>query len=109
MLATYFFKVGVRNNDSKLINAACLKFDALFYVFNHPIYREVEYRDVRNRCLYPEEVRAVRDKNMSFNEGKNKGKSQCGDFILEGNVKRQKLLAPKGPVVYVDYARPLFG
>ena len=26
------------------------------------------------------------------------GKSQGGDFVLEGKVKRQKLLAPKGSI-----------
>ena len=93
--AIYFFKIGVRNNN--LNNAAHLKFD-LFYAFNHPIYREVEYRDLKNCVLYPEEVRAVCDKNMLYSEYSNKGKSQGGNFILEGKVKRQKLLAPKGPV-----------
>ena len=96
VLAIYLFKIGVRNNDSNLINSARLKFDDLFYAFNHPIYREVEYRDLKNRVLYPEQVRTLRDNNMSFNECQNVGKSQGTDFVLKGKVKRQKLLAPKG-------------
>ena len=35
---------------------------------------------------------------MSYSETKNSCKSQGGDFILEGKVKRQKLIAPKGPI-----------
>lgn len=98
VFAIYLFKLGVRNNDCQLITAARLKFDDLFYAFNHPIYREVEYRDLKNRALYPKEVRVLRDNNMSFSESTVSAKSQGGDFILEGKVKRQKLLAPKGPV-----------
>ena len=41
VLAVYFFKIGVRNNDVNLIDAARFKFDDLFYAFNHPIYREI--------------------------------------------------------------------
>ena len=36
--------------------------------------------------------------NISFREGSIKGKSQGGDFILEGKVQRQKLIAPKGAI-----------
>ena len=64
MLAIYVFKVGVRYNDINLINSARLKFDDLFYAFKHPIYREVEYRDLKNRVLYDKEVKELRDKNM---------------------------------------------
>ena len=98
MLAIYVFKVGVRYNDINLINSARLKFDDLFYAFKHPIYREVEYRDLKNRVLYDKEVKELRDKNMSFSTTTLMGKSQGGDFVLEGKVKRQKLLAPKGSI-----------
>ena len=47
VLVIYIFKVGVRYNDSNLINSARLKFDDLFYAFKHPIYHEVEYRDLK--------------------------------------------------------------
>ena len=94
MLAIYVFKVGVRYNDINLINSAQLKFDDLLYAFKHPIYREVEYRDLKNRVLYDKEVKELRDKNMSFSTTTLMGKSQGGDFVLEGKVKRQKPLAP---------------
>ena len=64
MLAIYVFKVGVRYNDINLINSAQLKFDDLLHAFKHPIYREVEYRDLKNRVLYDKEVKELRDKNM---------------------------------------------
>ena len=97
-LAVYFFKIGVRRNDVSLINAARHKFNVLFFSFNHPYYREVEYRDFRDRVLYHPEVRQLRDRNMSFSESSVLGKSQGGDFLLEQKVKRQKLIAPKGPI-----------
>ena len=61
VLAIFLFKIGVRNNDVTLIDSARFKFDDLFYAFKHPIYREVVYRDLRNRVLYPNEVHAFRD------------------------------------------------
>ena len=96
VLAEYVFKADVRHSDSNLINSARLKFHDLFYAFKRPIYREIECRDLKNRVLYDKEVKELRDKNMSFSITTLMGKSQGGDFVLEGKVKRQKLLAPKG-------------
>lgn len=73
-----------------MIDAARFKFDDLFYSFKHPIYREVEYRYLRNRVMYPTEVKAIRDKHMLYSTTNTPCKSQGGDFILEGKVKRQK-------------------
>lgn len=97
-LSIYFQKIGIRNNDVKLVDAARFKFDDLFYAFHHPIYREVEYRDLKNRIQYKEPVQNLREKNMSFSETELSKKSQGGDFVLEGKVQRQKLIAPKGIV-----------
>ena len=97
-LAPYIFKNGFRANDVNAINAGRLKFDDLYYAFNHPIYGEVVYRDLRNRFSYPTDVRLLRDANMSFSSSQIPMKSQGGDFVLEGKVKCQKLIAPKGPV-----------
>ena len=46
LLVIYIFKVGARHNDINLINSARFKFDDFF------IYREVAYRDLKNRVLY---------------------------------------------------------
>ena len=98
VLAAYFYKIGVRHNDVELINASRMKFMDLFFAFNHPIYREVEYRDLKNRVSYPPDIRSLRDRNMSYSTSTLIGKSKGGDFMLEEKVKRQKLLAPKGPI-----------
>ena len=97
-LAIYLFKIGVRCNNVKMVNVARFKFEDLFYAFKRPIYREVEYRDLRNRVLYYKKVRNFRDMNMTSREGSIKGKSQGGNFILEVKVQRQKLIAPKGAI-----------
>ena len=41
-------------------------------------------------------MKELRDKNMSFSTTTLMGKSQGGDFVLEGKVKWQKLVSPKG-------------
>ena len=96
--AIYLFKTGVRANNVKMIDAARTKFANLFYAFNHPYYREVEYRDLKNRLAYRDEIKSYRDKHMSYSKNSLKNKSEGGDFILEGKVQRQKLIAPKGPI-----------
>ena len=58
-LAIYLLKIGVRCNDVEMINAARFKFADLLYAFMHTIYREVEYRDIKNRVLYHEKVRRI--------------------------------------------------
>ena len=70
----------------------------LFFAFNHPIYREMEYRDLKNRVLYPPEIKQLRDRNVSYSTTTISGKSKDGDFLLEEKVKRQKLIAPTGPI-----------
>ena len=73
----------------------------LFYGFNHPIYQEIEFRDLKQKCIMPEEIRIQRKQNLTYtiSEGKG-GKHQGGDFVLEGKVKRQKMLASKGVDTY---------
>ena len=69
----------------------------MFFAFNHPIYREVEYNELRNRVIMPDIVRKTRDQNHTFTEGTGNEKShQGGDFLLEQRVKRMKMIAPKG-------------
>ena len=88
--AVYLFKTGVRANDVSMIDASRMKFSGLFYAFNHPYYREVEYRDLKNRMSYREEIKSYRDKHMSYSSSTLMKKSQGGDFILEGKVKRDR-------------------
>ena len=72
----------------------------MFYGFNHPIYREVKYSDLRNKVLYPEVVKELKKRNISFSEihsMKNKS-HQFGDFKLEERVKSMKRMAPKSDI-----------
>ena len=54
--AIYAQKIGVRCNDKNLTNGARYKFIPMFYGLSHPIYQELEYRDLENRALYPDEI-----------------------------------------------------
>ena len=85
VLAICVFKVVVRHNDSNLINSVRSKLDDLLYAFKHPIYHEVECRDLKNRVLCDKayEVKELRDKNLSFSTTTLIGKNQGGDFVLE--------------------------
>ena len=67
-----------------------------YFMHSGTSYREDEYRDLKNRVLYHEKLREFHDRNMSYKVGSFKEKSQGGDFILEGKVQCQKLVAPKG-------------
>ena len=47
-LGMYVMRIGVRNNDDKCCEAGRMKSINMFFGFNHPIYREVEYNELRN-------------------------------------------------------------
>ena len=96
-LSIYLFKQGIRNNNDIVVTASRVKFMGLFFGFNHPYYREVLYRDMRNKVMYSDIISQIRSKYVSYSTSKLKFKSEGGDFKLESKVQRQKLLAPKGP------------
>ena len=50
-LAIMINKLGDRNNNEKIQSAGRYKFMELFYGFNHPIYREIEFRDLRQKVV----------------------------------------------------------
>jgi len=95
-LAIYAQRVGDRNNDVLTSDAGRFAFMPFFYSFNHKYYQEIEYRDLANKASYPPPVQAQCNRNLTF--GKHKERHQGGDFILEQKIKRQKMIAPKGPV-----------
>ena len=95
-LAVMVNKLGDRNNNENIQTAGRYKFMELFYAFNHPIYQEIEYRDLRQKVIMPDEVRKQREENLTYTISKAPKKHQGGDFILEGKVRRQKMLASKG-------------
>ena len=57
----------------------------IFHAFNHPIYQEIEYRDLKQKVFMPDEVRNQRRSNLTYTVSDNRGTHQGGDFILEGN------------------------
>ena len=75
-----------------------IKFFDFFFALNHPIYREVEYNDLREKALYTDEVRKLRERNNTFTSenGMLTQNHQDGDFKLEERVKMMKRLSPKG-------------
>ena len=97
-LAIYIQRIGDRNNDAKMSNAGRYKFIDLFFAFKHPIYREVEYRELRNKVLYPPEIQVLLESNLSYSSSDKEQTCQGADFILEEKVKSQKSIAPKGIV-----------
>ena len=72
----------------------------MFYRFNHPIYREVEYSDRRNKVLYPDVVKELRKQNISFSEihSTQNTNHQFGDFKLEEQVKSMIRMATKSSI-----------
>ena len=45
------FRAGMRRNNSDILMAGRTKFSSLFYILQHPKYREIEYRDLKDRYL----------------------------------------------------------
>ena len=98
VLPIYVHKVGERYNDFKCSNAGRMKFLDFWYAFNHPIYREIEYNDLRERAISTKEVNELRERNTSYanDDGEIAFNHQDSDFKLEEKVRTMKRLSPKG-------------
>ena len=81
-----------------MLDAGRMKFFPLFYAFNHPIYQEVEYRDLFNRGTYPDSISTFMKHNSCFTTSPLDLNHQGGDFCLENKIKRHKMVAPNGIV-----------
>ena len=98
-LAIYVHRVGMRNNDVKCSHTGRMKFLDMFFAFRHPIYREVEYNELRQMALYPTDVASLRKVNSTFTKSDSDlCNHQGGDFKLEEKVKMVKELSPKGKI-----------
>ena len=97
-LGIYIQWIGDRNNDIKVSNAGSYKFFDIFFGFKHPIYWEVEYRELWNKVLYPQSIKEMLDNNVTFSTTESMSKCQGGDFVLEEKIKKQKGISPKGIV-----------
>ena len=87
-LAIYVQRVGDRTNDEKCSDAGRYKFFNTFFAFNHPIYREVEYNELRQKVMFPQEVSTLRKDNISFSTKSNihGHNHEGGDFKLENQI-----------------------
>ena len=65
-LAIIVQKIGDRNNDYKIHSAGRYCFMEMFYGFNHPVYQDIDYRDLSNKACYPKEILYIRNKNLTF-------------------------------------------
>lgn len=104
-LGLYTQKVGDRNNDASISDAGRYTFMNIFYGFNHPYYREIEFRDLRLKALSPVEVCSQLKNNLTFSSCNQFSRAQGGDFLLEQKVKLQKSIAPKGKVDKTTWQR----
>ena len=84
-LAIMVNKLGDRNNNEKIQNAGRYKLMELFYAFNHSIYQDKEYHDLKQKVAMSDEVRNQRRSHLTYTLSDNPGKHLGGDFILEGN------------------------
>ena len=97
-MSAYILRVGDRANDSRCSNAARMRFLDMFYAFNHPIYREVEYSELKERAISPEAVIRLKENNLTYVTKENAFElsHEDGDFRLEEIVRVMKRLSPKG-------------
>ena len=58
-------KLGDRNNNKSVQSADRYKFVELFYAFNHPIYQEIEYRDLWQKVVMSSIVKKQRTENLT--------------------------------------------
>ena len=86
-LGIYIQRIGDRNNDISISDAGRYYFLSFFYGFNHPYYQEIEYRDLENKPIYPQEVKEQRNKKLTFSTTDIVSHGQGGDFILEQKVR----------------------
>ena len=86
-LGIYVQRIGDRNNNQSISDAGRYSFLNFFYGFNHPLYQEIEYRDLKNKTVYPEEIRLQRQNNLTFSSSTEPSRCQGGDFQLEEKVR----------------------
>lgn len=86
-LALQVFRIGVRRNNTRVINAGKTKISPLFFGLHMPIYIETYIRDSFLRIQCPDKVRKFFVDNESYSVSCNESKGEGGDFILEAKTK----------------------
>jgi len=80
-LGIYTQRVGDRNNDASVSDAGRYAFLDWFYGFNHPLYREIDYRDLMTKSVLPEEVKNQIRSNVTFSTKNTQGRNQGEIFF----------------------------
>ena len=101
LLALQMFRAGIRRNNSDVMMAGRTRFSSLFYVLHYPKYRQIEYRDLKDRYLMekyaPELYRYIMNTD-AFTQHGDLSTGEAGDFINEEiNKERKNLLPSKNP------------
>ena len=95
MIFTYLhslmlLRVGVRHNNCEAILTAESKLIDLFFVGNHPVYREIIFDYIKSEKFMPKEVKEVLHKSFAVSRTGRTAHYQGGDAVLEEINKAAK-------------------
>ena len=89
-------RMGVRRNNSRLVQSAKHKFSPLLHARNHPKYQVIDIYDELYRRMAPDAVREFLDAHESLSRSGNPSTGQDMDFLLEEENRKTKQLLPPG-------------
>jgi hypothetical protein len=90
------FRMGIRRNNSLLVQSAKFKGASLFHGRNHSTYQKIELYDTLMRIQMPTNLKRFMEKYESISQSGNPSLGEDWDFILEGINKDGKQLLPRG-------------
>ena len=73
----------LKNNNYDAMMAAGCAYRPMWFVRNHPVYRQLELHDLLDRLCYPPEILEHIKKTESLSVSGNDGQGESADFILE--------------------------
>ncbi|VDI27589.1 Hypothetical predicted protein, partial [Mytilus galloprovincialis] len=91
-------RMGVRRNNSCLVQSAKFHLKELFYGRSHPHYRNIELFDTLQYHFMPDEVKNIWDNNTAFTVSGHNSKGQDLDFLLEEKNRAVKQFIPSGSI-----------
>lgn len=96
---------GVRKGNSDAIAAGQNRVMPIFFARNHPRYQAIVARDIYQKVLMPEEVKAKMNASITLSRTGRKGHYQGGDAILEEINKEAKSWIPPGVPTETQWIR----
>ncbi|CAC5383293.1 unnamed protein product [Mytilus coruscus] len=91
-------RIGVRRNNSCLLQSAKFHPKELFYGRSHPHYRNIELFDTLQYHFMPDEVKNIWDNNTTFTVSGHNSKGQDLDFLLEEKNRAVKQFIHSGSI-----------